>query len=112
MGVLAHRHQAGLVLGHQQGQAVGSGDDVVVHQPDPVESLVVRRLHAGAEAARTTGVGVEVDALEPQGAPAGWASRTARVWSVLALSTTITASGSWVCAARPSRVRPSRSARL
>ena len=39
--VLAHRHQAGLVVGQQHGQAVGGRHDVVVHQPDPVVARVV-----------------------------------------------------------------------
>ena len=40
------------------------------------------------------------------------ASSTSRVWSVLALSTTKTASGLRVCAASPSSIPVSRSARL
>ncbi len=49
--VLAHGDEAVLVDGHQRGQAVGCGNDVVVHQPDPVEALVVRRPHPAVEAA-------------------------------------------------------------
>ncbi len=55
-GVLADRHQAGLVLRHQRGQAVGGRDHVVVHQPDPVEAGVVRLPHAEVEAARAAEV--------------------------------------------------------
>jgi hypothetical protein len=49
--VLAHRHHACLVLGEQHGQAVGGRDDVVVHQPDPVEAVEVRLPQAEVEAA-------------------------------------------------------------
>ncbi len=62
--VLAHRHHEGLVLRHQHREAVGGRDDVVVHQPDPVEALLVGRPHSRPEAARAAGVGLEVDALE------------------------------------------------
>ena len=49
--VLADRHQAVLVDRHQHAEAVRRRDDVVVHQPDPVEALLVRRLDAEVEAA-------------------------------------------------------------
>ena len=68
VGVLTDRHHERVVLRHQDRQAVGGGHDVVVHQPDPVEALVVCRLHARPEPTGAAGVLVEVDALEVQAA--------------------------------------------
>ncbi len=51
-GVLADRHQARLVGRQQHRQALRRRHDVVVHQPDPVEALRVRRADREVEAAR------------------------------------------------------------
>ena len=89
----------------------GAGSDVVVHQPDPVEALLVRRLHAEVEAAGAAEVLLGPDHLQRQ-VGCTRPSSTVCVWSVLALSTTITASGRCSDAARPPSIRSSRPARL
>ncbi len=94
--VLTHRHQAVFVHGQQHAEAVGRRYDVVVHQPDPVVALLVGGLHTQVEPARPAEV------LRRCGSPGRSApSRTARVRSVLALSTTITASGAAVQRGEP-----------
>jgi hypothetical protein len=59
--VLAHGHQARLVLGQQHVEAVRCRHDVVVHQPDPVVAAVVGLPDAAVEAAGAAEVGVLVD---------------------------------------------------
>ena len=61
--VLTHRHQAVLVHGQQHAEAVRRGDDVVVHQPDPVIALRVGGLHPQVEPARPAEVLVAADHL-------------------------------------------------